>query len=384
MKNILVCVSGLSPQIVTETLYALAMDKNDPVVVDEVHILTTVTGKKKIEELLLTPKTGQFFQLCDQYPQLVADNICFNAETIHVISDKEGNDLDDIRTIEDNGRLADETVDLMRRLTAETKDGQPLNRIHASIAGGRKTMGFFLGHAMTLFAHRDDRLSHVLVTKGFESHREFFFPPIENKTLESKDFQTNEVEIIETRDAEVMLADIPFVRLRGAVMKKSGSVFGKKMGYEETVQVAQADFDAVDIKFDWDKKEVFLSGKKVEMKPIDFTFYYWLSKRKKNGVACEWREHGAEDIEFLDAVYANLKSSDTYVSDELCETKVDKRNLREKVKLVVIKSKSFEQRKNGIKTAVEKVLGLNGAAPYVIGDFGLTVEPNNIDLGNGL
>jgi len=383
-KNILVCVSGLSPQIVTETLYALAMDKDDPVVVDEVHILTTTTGKEKIEKMLLAPKTGQFFQLCEQYPCLVADHIRFNAETIHVVKDKEGNDLDDIRTIEDNGRLADEIVDLMRELTAEDSRGQPLNRVHASIAGGRKTMGFFLGHAMTLFAHREDRLSHVLVTGGFEGHREFFFPPIENKILEKRDFKTGELEKIETRDAEVMLADIPFVRLRGAVMKKSGSVFGKGMGYEETVQMAQADFDLVDIKFDWDKREVYLSGKQVEMKPIDFTFYYWLSKRKKNGVVKAWRDHDVTDIKFLDDVYAKFKSSDAYVSDELCETKIDKRNLRQKAEVVAIKKTAFEQRKNGIKKAVEKVLGLNGAAPYLIGESGLTVSGNNVDLGGGI
>jgi len=384
MKNILVCVSGLSPQIVTETLYALAMNKDDPVIVDEVHILTTVTGKKKIEEMLLAPKIGQFFQLCEQYPCLVADRILFNSDTIYVVKDRDGNDLDDIRTIEDNGRLADEIVDLMRRLTKEDKNGQPLNRIHASIAGGRKTMGFFLGHAMTLFAHREDRLSHVLVTDGFEGHREFFFPPVENETLEKRDFKTRKLEMIETRDAEVILADIPFVRLRGAVMKKSGSVFGKDMGYEESVRVAQADFDAVDIKFNLDKKEVYLSGKKVEMNPINFTFYYWLAHRKKNEVLKEWRCHDASDIAFLDAVYAKFASSDTYISDELCEEKNDNKNLREikVVKILEIKEKAFEQRKTGIKKAIVGALGLNGAIPYLIGDQGLSVGSNNIDLGD--
>ncbi|ODA43496.1 hypothetical protein THER_1777 [Thermodesulfovibrio sp. N1] len=51
-KEILVCVIGATPQIITETIYALA-NKNPPVYIDEIFIITTSTGKKQIENTLI-------------------------------------------------------------------------------------------------------------------------------------------------------------------------------------------------------------------------------------------------------------------------------------------------------------------------------------------
>ena len=49
--------------------------------------------------------------------------------------------------------------------------------LHVSIAGGRKTMGFYVGYALSLFARDQDRLSHVLVPPSLESRQDFFYPP---------------------------------------------------------------------------------------------------------------------------------------------------------------------------------------------------------------
>ena len=42
--RILLAVTGLTPQIVTETLYALACREADPWVPHEIHLITTATG----------------------------------------------------------------------------------------------------------------------------------------------------------------------------------------------------------------------------------------------------------------------------------------------------------------------------------------------------
>ena len=47
MKNILLAVTGLSPQVITETLYALHQSGR---YVDAIHVITTLDGKKKIFE----------------------------------------------------------------------------------------------------------------------------------------------------------------------------------------------------------------------------------------------------------------------------------------------------------------------------------------------
>ncbi|MBW2021016.1 MAG: TIGR02584 family CRISPR-associated protein, partial [Deltaproteobacteria bacterium] len=45
MKNILLAVTGLSPQVITETLFALHQQNRT---VDAIHIITTRQGKEKI------------------------------------------------------------------------------------------------------------------------------------------------------------------------------------------------------------------------------------------------------------------------------------------------------------------------------------------------
>ncbi|HOE41084.1 MAG TPA: hypothetical protein PLB25_05580 [Rhodoferax sp.] len=46
-RRLLLAVSGLTPQIVTETLYALAADEFAPFVPTEVHLITSAEGARR-------------------------------------------------------------------------------------------------------------------------------------------------------------------------------------------------------------------------------------------------------------------------------------------------------------------------------------------------
>lgn len=59
-RRILVCVTGLSPQIVTETLYALCVKGADSWIPDEVHLVTTRRGAENARLTLLSDKPGWF------------------------------------------------------------------------------------------------------------------------------------------------------------------------------------------------------------------------------------------------------------------------------------------------------------------------------------
>ena len=59
-RRILLAVTGLSPQIVTETLYALALTREPAFIPTEVHLLTTADGAKFARAALLHPDGGQF------------------------------------------------------------------------------------------------------------------------------------------------------------------------------------------------------------------------------------------------------------------------------------------------------------------------------------
>src|SRR6516164_11043285 len=52
---VLLAVTGMSPAILTETVWALAQE-NPPVVPDRVVVLTTTAGKEQIERQLFTPQ----------------------------------------------------------------------------------------------------------------------------------------------------------------------------------------------------------------------------------------------------------------------------------------------------------------------------------------
>ena len=66
-RRILLAVTGLSPQVVTETLYALAVRRDPPFVPTEIHLLTTAEGKQRAELALLSEDPGWFHRLCDDY-----------------------------------------------------------------------------------------------------------------------------------------------------------------------------------------------------------------------------------------------------------------------------------------------------------------------------
>ena len=112
MRSILLCVLGLSPAVVTETLWALSQRRDSAVVPGEVHILTTTVGRAKVEAGLAGPQ-GAIARLCDDYrlpqPKLL----------VHEVAGAGDVALDDIRTQRDNTALADATVRLVAQLTED-------------------------------------------------------------------------------------------------------------------------------------------------------------------------------------------------------------------------------------------------------------------------
>jgi CRISPR-associated protein (TIGR02584 family) len=205
MRNVLLCLTGLSPQVVTETLWVLvAREKTTP---DEVHVITTATGREFVLSRLLQRDTGAFHRFCAEYG-IRPGKISFTEDTVHVIQGDDG-PLDDIRDSGDNRRAAEAIHALVSTLASE-----PDTVLHASAAGGRKTMGIHLGFAMSCYGKPKDRLSHILVNEPFEGHPEFYFPPREPVELRITRMG-RDAGVANTKDAVLELADIDFVRLGG-------------------------------------------------------------------------------------------------------------------------------------------------------------------------
>ena len=141
MKNILLAVTGLTPQILTETLYYYTITAHPPVVFDEILVITTGTGKKKLIDSLLANDTGQYHRFCRDY---LVSGIRFDEACIMTIGNRKI--LDDIRTVEDNAVMAAQILSTVKGLTSD-----PATTLYCSIAGGRKTMGAYLALALQLY-----------------------------------------------------------------------------------------------------------------------------------------------------------------------------------------------------------------------------------------
>ena len=89
-RRILLCVTGLSPQILTETLYALAVERQPSFVPNEIHLLTTVESAERARLTLLSDDPGWFHRLCRDYE---LHGIRFDESSIHILQDRQNRPL---------------------------------------------------------------------------------------------------------------------------------------------------------------------------------------------------------------------------------------------------------------------------------------------------
>ncbi len=188
----LACVIGLSSQIITETLYALMVQQIPPISVSEIFVFTTSIGKSNIIRTILG-SNGALDQFYSEY-SLEENKIKFDENHILTLTDSDGIPLEDIRTASDNVCASNQILSFIQKLS---KDNNRI--IHASIAGGRKTMGVYLAFAMQLFGREHDKLYHILVDTDCESNQNFFFP------------KKGDI-------CSVQLAEVPFLRLKKYVI----------------------------------------------------------------------------------------------------------------------------------------------------------------------
>lgn len=257
-KRLLILVAGLTPQIVTETLYALASQAK-PFVPTHIHMITTQPGAERANMLLLKSPPAYFHQLC---AELGLPPIDFSTRSIHVLRDNDGAPLTDIRSPEDNACVADQIMQLMRDWCADEQAA-----LHVSLAGGRKTMTYYLGTALSLFGRPQDRLSHVLVDEAFENHRDFFYPTHHSKLIYDKDNQP-----LDTSQARVSLAQIPFVRLSS---EKPELLRQGSRTFSEMVDAAQQALGPLQLTLHPMLGELRVQGQKARLADTDMAFMLW-------------------------------------------------------------------------------------------------------------
>lgn len=206
-KRILVAVTGLTPQVVTETLYCLTVKRKlagqEMFLPNKIVLLTTDAGRATVEETLTGGKR-KLRQFAEHYGSgLGVHESAFEriTEVARIV------EAEDVHNTAESKVAADNIVNEIRKLIAADKDDK--SAIVASIAGGRATMGYLLGYALSVFGRDQDRLTHVLVTeKDLEGAPEFFYPLPGNGEV------AGHTAARYPGPEDVELTEVPFVPLR--------------------------------------------------------------------------------------------------------------------------------------------------------------------------
>lgn len=361
LRKVLVAIVGLSPQVVTETLWALRRERG--FVPNEIRVILTRAARDCVVHDLLDPVEGRFHALCRDYG--LVGKIRFDESCVTVVTDAEGRELDDIRTPEESAAAADTIVRVIGNVCSD-----PNTIVHVSIAGGRKSMGFFAGYAMSLFARPRDSVSHVLVNDPFESNRDFFYPPPEEKEIVDA-----RGESISSREARVMLADIPIVRLRTGLPE---DLLSGDASFGRTVEEAQRTlFPSTALVFRRDARSVVCDGVEVLLPPAQYAVLRWIAERAKREEApvCPGLRHAEEEFFPL--------------YERLFPTRPgDVERARKAIRSDEDFLKYFQEKRSQIGSALTKKLGKTAATRFRIVTYGkrpfvayaLALEPDDIQL----
>ncbi len=264
-NNILICVTGLTPQIVTETLFCLAV--KEKIQIDEVYVITTklgrevILGKDKLPHTPKIPLKTEIANLCSSYK---LNKPKFENNDTHIIGAKEESiELNDIRSDKDNILFPNKVCEFIREKTQH-----PNNVLYCAITGGRKSMSVHLANVVSIFARENDRLVHVLTREEHEFKG--FYP-------------TNKKEI---NDLE--LADIPFVKLRSLLSHeiKGDKLFNQKFDQIVGYTQKQLKFFSEQNKLvlDSEKREISYHHDSISLEPVEFILYYFFVEQKQQRV----------------------------------------------------------------------------------------------------
>lgn len=366
-RRILVAVTGMSPQILTETVYALAVAGVPQFVPTEVRAVTTRHGARSIRETLLPQPHGEGWlnRLCTDYD---LPPVPFDEGHIQELQDAAGDPLSDIRTPADVAATADAITRVLGELTRDDASA-----LHVSIAGGRKTMGFYLGYALSLYGRTQDRLSHVLVSPPYESNPRFFYPPPTSRLIPQQDG----LPPVDAKNAVVSLAEIPFVRLRDGLPE--GLLEGE-ISFQDAVAAAQRALGPAELRIDVGAGRVRAGDRIIALPPVQLAFLAWLARLRQRGRKLACPPDGAPNHAYARDFLAEYRvaigpmGSDEATAARLAEG---------------MTSSFFSQTKSKLHRALSKRLGRLAAAPYLVSRYKdgrqfvyqLDIEPSAIHFG---
>jgi CRISPR-associated protein (TIGR02584 family) len=283
---VLLAVTGMSPAILTETVWALAQ-LPDPIIPTRVQVVTTLEGRRNLERLF-APVDGlggvspweALRQALARMGHSLEGRLRFGltGTDIQVIADADrttgtSRELSDLRTPAENLAAADTLLDAVRGLASN-----PDVRVIGSIAGGRKTMGALLYACFTLAAREEDQLTHVLVSEPFETLPGFWFPGQPGPDLVARNGTAHA-----PAQARVELAEIAFVPLRNLFHQQLGRPVGSFSRLVEACRVQAREQSAQHLRLtiDTHRTSIEVNFQRLDLAPREQLLLLFLATRAK-------------------------------------------------------------------------------------------------------
>lgn len=331
MKNILICVSGLTPQIITETLFCLSVQKK--IKIDELYVITTSRGRDVIsgsdDKIKYPAFKRELKSMCSLYKINLPK---FELNDTHVIVAKEQTiELSDIRNDKQNKLFPNKLCEFMNK---KTKDKS--NVLYCSISGGRKSMSVDMAFALSLFGRENDKLMHVLTHEGNEFKG---FYPASKK---------------EEKDLEI--AELPYVRLRSIISRQTGNKNFNEMKFTDIVSFTQSELKTAFNKLELSERlSSFTFGEfgPVRLEPAELILYKFILSRKLNGE----------------------ESCSTKVILSECPHKFDSKTLLQKISKI---NKKIKESINDVD--IESRLVIQGPSFFGPTNYGVRIDSSNIKL----
>ncbi len=298
---VLLCVTGMSPAVLTETVWALAHEP-EPVIPSRVVVITTLAGRAEIERQLFQPLPrfggrSPWDALRDCLAAAGHDldgRLRFGrtSDDLRVLTaldprSQQSVELRDIRTPAENEAAADFLLEQVR-MVVENPDTQLI----ASMAGGRKTMGALLYACLSLAGRETDRLTHVLVSEPFETLREFYFPgqpggPLAGAVAPASPPKAPPASSpgFDPAAARVDLADVPFVPLRNLFVRELGRKAGSFSRLVESCRenVRQRAGETVRLCVETRHPRIEVNGATLTLAAAEQLLLLFLARRAKQG-----------------------------------------------------------------------------------------------------
>lgn len=359
MKRILLAVCGKTPQIITETLYAL-WDKGEfPQVI---KILTTKAGKEAIYAKLLDPIHGIFYKFCEEYG-INAEETEFSWQDI-LVPRVNGVEIEDILTEEDSFAFLQTVLEQTFYFT-----GDPDTAVCFSLAAGRKTMGASLTLAAQIYGRSQDKLCHVLVHSDFEYSPYFYYPPKQPITVELVN-SAGEKYYKSTEYAKISLVNIPFFSVRekfAPKMLEKPFTPQELMALLERTEEPKLKLYVRSCKMEW-------QGKSIKLPVAWFTLYIFFVLRKKRVKDGENSNLDILEIE-------NRKEEIASLYHKIIQFMPKKEAAQSDTGIIALNSENIRSYRSKVNTKIHKNFGQLSSEKLCIGSFG---QKPNTKYGLGL